>query len=85
MSDWTPESILAELRPIFEDVLEEPGIVLTPRSNSWNTPNWDSLAHIELIEITERRFQVRFELAELQGLKEVGDLVNLIITKINQN
>ena len=46
-----------------------------------NTPNWDSLAHIDLIEMVERHFKVKFGLGELQDLKEVGDLVDLILEK----
>jgi acyl carrier protein len=42
------------------------------------------LAHIELIEMVESHFKVRFGLGELQDLKEVGDLVDLIIEKANK-
>jgi acyl carrier protein len=81
MVEHTPETILAELQPIFEEVLDQPGLRVTRNSSSWNTLNWDSLAHIDLIEMAERRFAVRFSLGELQGLKEVGDLVDLILQK----
>jgi acyl carrier protein len=50
-------------------------------SNAMNTPNWDSLAHIDIIEMVERHFKVKFGLGELQDLKEVGDLVDLILEK----
>jgi len=81
MAELTPEFVLAELQPIFEEVLDQPGLALTLNSSAWNTSNWDSLAHIDLIEMAERRFTVRFSLAELQGLKRVGDLVDLIVQK----
>jgi len=81
MADLTPEAVLAELQPIFEEVLDHPGLRVTRNSNAWNTSNWDSLAQIDLIEMSERRFAVRFSLVELQDLKEVGDLVDLIIQK----
>ncbi len=81
MAELTPETVLAELQPIFAEVLDQPGLRVTRTSNAWNTPNWDSLAQIDLIEMSERRFAVRFSLVELQGLKEVGDLVDLILQK----
>jgi acyl carrier protein len=81
MAELTPETILAELQPIFEEVLDQPGLRVTRNTSAWNTLNWDSLAHIDLIEMAERRFAVRFSLGELQGLKEVGDLVDLILQK----
>jgi acyl carrier protein len=81
MANFTPEAVLTELQPIFEEVLDQPGLTVTRSSSSWNTPNWDSLAHIDLIEMSERHFAVKFSLSELQNLKEVGDLVDLILAK----
>ncbi len=84
MANLTAESVLAELQPIFEEALNTPGLTVTRGSNALNTKNWDSLAHIELIEMVERHFGVRFALGELQDLKEVGDLVDLVQEKKNK-
>jgi len=81
MPDRTPDEILKELQPIFQEALDEPQLKVTLRSNAANTPNWDSLAHIDIIETVERHFGVKFALGELQDLKEVGDLVALLILK----
>jgi acyl carrier protein len=81
MATWTGVDVLAELQPIFEEALDEPGLTVTRESNAMNTPNWDSLAHISIIEMVERRFKVKFALGELQDLKEVGDLVDLVVAK----
>ncbi len=81
MPELAPDAVLAQLQPIFQEALNEPGLTVTRSSNANNTKNWDSLAHIELIEMVESHFKVRFALGELQDLKEVGDLVDLIIEK----
>ncbi len=81
MSDLSPEVVLEQLQPIFQEALNEPGLTVTRASNAMNTKNWDSLAHIDLIEMVESHFKVRFALGELQDLKEVGDLVDLVIAK----
>jgi len=81
MPDLTPESVLADLQPIFQEALDNRSLTVTRDSNAQNTPNWDSLAHIGLIEMVERRFKVRFGLGEVQDLKTVGDLVDLTIKK----
>lgn len=83
MPSLTPDGVLAELQPIFQEALDQPDLTVTRKSNALNTPKWDSLAHIELIEMVESHFKVRFGLSELQDLKEVGDLVDLIIEKSN--
>ena len=84
MPNLSKEDVLAELQPIFREALDSPELTVTHSSNALNTPNWDSLAHIELIEMVESHFKVRFGLGELQDLKEVGDLVDLIIEKANK-
>lgn len=77
----TQQEILDKLQPIFRDVLDDDRLVITFKSNATNTPNWDSLSHINLIQTIESDFKVRFALGELQDLKDVGDLVSLIQKK----
>ena len=84
MAPWTPDTVLAEFQPIFQEALAIPGLVVTRQSNANNTRNWDSLAHISLIEMIEHHFKVRFGLSELQDLKEVGELVDLTLKKANK-
>ena len=81
MADLTSEAVLAELQPIFKEALDQPGLTVTRDSTAWNTSNWDSLAHIDLIEMAERHFKVKFALSELRGFKDVGNLVDLIVNK----
>jgi acyl carrier protein len=82
LPSWTPESVLQEMQPIFQEVLDEPELTIERNSNSWNTPNWNSLAHIDLIETVERHFKVKFSLDQVQKFKEVGDLVDLVLIKV---
>ena len=81
MADLKADRILVELQPIFEEAMDEPGPVVTRDSSAINTPNWDSLAHIEMVELVERQFNIKFALSELQDLKSVGDLITLILLK----
>ncbi len=77
----TQDEVLERLQPIFRDVLDDNKLVITPKSNATNVPNWDSLAHINLIQVIESEFKVKFALGELQDLKNVGDLVHLTLKK----
>lgn len=43
---------------------------------------WDSISHIELIGQIEEEFKIRFALSELQDLKNVGEMANLISEKL---
>lgn len=78
----TSDDLLPEVQEIFRDVLDEPNLVLTRHSNAETVPDWDSLAHVNLITAIEKRYKVKFALGELQGLKHVGDLLDLLAKKI---
>ena len=75
------DSVLEELQPIFQDVLDQPDLAITRESNASNVRDWDSLAHVNLVTAVERHFKVRFALGELQAMKNVGDMVDLIHAK----
>jgi acyl carrier protein len=74
--------ILAELNPIFQDVLDQPDLVITRASNASNVDDWDSLSHVNLITAIQQHFHVRFGLGELEDLKNVGDMVDLLARKL---
>jgi acyl carrier protein len=76
------DSVLEELQSIFREVLDQPQLNLTRESNSSNVDNWDSLAHINLVTSIEKRYKIKFALGELQELKDVGDMIDLINVKI---
>jgi acyl carrier protein len=74
--------ILAELQPIFRDVLDDPALQITRQSSAATVANWDSLAHINLVSAIEQEFRIRFSLSELAGLKNVGDMIDLMEQKL---
>ena len=76
------DSVLEEIQPIFRDVLDQPNLKLTRESNASNVADWDSLAHINLVTSIEKRYKIKFALGELQDLKNVGDMIDLIETKL---
>jgi len=75
-------NILEELQSIFRDILDQPDLVLTRASNANNVEDWDSLAHINLVTAVEKRYKIKFALGELQELKDVGDMIDLIEVKL---
>ena len=76
------DSILEELQSIFRNILDQPDLILTRQSNGSNVDDWDSLAHINLVTSIEKHYKIKFALGELQELKNVGDMVELIKTKL---
>lgn len=76
--------LLSQLQPIFRDVLDSPNLSISRDSNASNVEGWDSLAHINLVSAIEQQFAIRFALGELQELKNVGQMVDLMEQKFTK-
>jgi acyl carrier protein len=74
--------LLPQLQEIFRDVFDDDALVLTRESNASTIEDWDSLAHVKLITAIEKKYRIKFGLGELQELKNVGDMINLMQAKI---
>jgi acyl carrier protein len=77
----TEAAIISELTPLFQDVLDNPGLTLTPDTQAADVPGWDSVAHITLVVVIEQKFGIHFNTAEIEELRNVGDLAKLISIK----
>jgi acyl carrier protein len=74
----TEEKILDALTEIFRDVFDDPALVISADTTAEDIKGWDSVAHINIVVATEIRFNVKFKTSEIEELKNVGELVNLI-------
>jgi acyl carrier protein len=77
-------TVIKEIQPIFRDVLDLPDLQLTRQSNASNVEGWDSLAHVNLVMAIEKRFKIKIALGELQDLKNVGEMADLIQRKLTK-
>ena len=77
--------IMDRLQPIFRDVFDNPKLVVGRSSSAETVEGWDSLAHINLVSAIEQEFKIRFALGELEQLKNVGEMVDLMERKLNRN
>jgi acyl carrier protein len=79
MSDF-----LARLQPIFRDIFDRDDLTITRESSAENVDGWDSLTHINLISAIEQEFHIRFALGELETLKNVGEMLDLMHRKLDR-
>jgi acyl carrier protein len=70
-----------QLYQLIGKVLNVDPATLNEDSNAQNTPNWDSLRHIEVIFAMENAFHVRFTMPEIAGLRKLGDIRTLLESK----
>lgn len=76
------EAIFQQLNEIFIDVLDLDECHLTDQSSANDIEEWDSLSHIQLIVAIEKKFQIRFSSLEIMKWKNVGEMVDSILSKI---
>lgn len=70
------------LTEVFHDVFMRDDIVLTPALTAKDVEGWDSFKQIEIIISVEERFSIKMNTREIDGLKCVGDLVDVIARKL---
>ena len=75
------EEIRATLLPIFESVLDRDNLSLIDAVSAKDIDEWDSLSNVRLMVAIERKFRIKFSAADVDGLKNVGDLIKSIETK----
>ena len=71
----------AGLEEIFSDVFFRDDIKLSPELTAADVAGWDSFKQIEIVIASEERFGVKFQTRDLDGMKTLGDLVALIVSR----
>ena len=69
------------LYEVIAGVLKIDSSTLSEESNALNTPNWDSLRHIELMLAVETAFGKHFSMAEMMSMQNLGDMRKLLAEK----
>jgi acyl carrier protein len=76
------DSVVARLTELFREVFDDDSIVLHRELTASDIEGWDSMAHLRLILAIEQRFGVRLPSTKIAGLKNVGDVIDLISSSL---
>lgn len=69
-------SIHQRLEELFRNVFHDQQLTLTDETSATDIPEWDSVAHINLMFTIEYEFSVQFagnELAEMKSIRELKE------------
>lgn len=77
----TRDEIKNQLNGIFRDIFDDSALEVTETMAATDVAGWDSLNHVTLIVAIEKKFKLRFMTREVQALKNVGGLMDLIQAK----
>lgn len=72
------EEIYERLNGVFRDVFDDDTIEVGESTTADDIEDWDSLNHITLIDAVESEFGVRFTMGEVSGMKNVGEMAEII-------
>ncbi len=77
------KEIIDQLTVIFRKTLNDEILVLSDDMTADDVDNWDSLSHMLLITEIEDDFSIKFKLRELNKMKNIGVLIDIIDSKLS--
>ncbi|MDE6091746.1 MAG: acyl carrier protein [Ruminococcus sp.] len=75
--------IIKRLTEVFRDIFDDDSIVITEKTTANDIDDWDSIEHINLIGAVEDEFGMRFKMREVSGMKNVGEMIDIISQRGN--
>lgn len=67
-----------KLNNIFADVFDDDTLTVSPETTTNDIEEWDSLTHLTLIANIEESFSIEFNMSEISGFKNVGEMMDSI-------
>ena len=74
----TKAEAMEALTPIFREVFDDESIELSDELTAADVEGWDSVEHFNLISEIESAFGMRFKMKEVSGMKNVGELAEIV-------
>ena len=78
MNQTNEPFLLNEIRGIFRDVFEEPGMNIDADTSKQDLPQWDSDAQVKLIMLVEETFGIELDSDEVGPINTAGDFVKAV-------
>lgn len=73
--------VYERLNDVFRDVFDDEDIEVDASTVADDIDDWDSMMHITLIGAVEDEFGVRFKMGEVSTMKNVGEMVKIILDR----
>ena len=76
------EEVYSKLNEVFQDVFDDDSIEVHDSTTADDIEDWDSLEHINLVVAVEKMFNIKFNMGEVNNMKNVGEMVDIILQRI---
>ena len=77
----TREAVFEKLNRIFRDNFDDDDISLTDETSAEDIEDWDSLEQINLVVAIQDAFGIKFNIDEVNAMKNVGEMADAILEK----
>jgi acyl carrier protein len=77
----TEPEVYTKVTAILREVFDRDDIEATPTLAADQVEGWDSFKQVEILIAVQEEFSVKFSSRELDSLKNVGDLVHIVVAK----
>ena len=78
----TRENVYEKLNGVFRVVFDNEDITVNDATTADDIDDWDSLEHINLVVAVEKCFGIKFTMGEVTGMKNVGEMADIILGRI---
>jgi acyl carrier protein len=78
----TDDQILQQVGEIVAETVGLETLVLTATTTAADVEGWDSLTNVQIIVAIEKRFGIRLRTGEIASIKNVGELVARISSRL---
>jgi acyl carrier protein len=76
------KTVVTKLEQIFRKVFSEESLIIVRELSANDVEAWDSLNHMILISEVEKSFSIKFKLKDLNKMGNVGDMIDIILSKL---
>ncbi|NPD86986.1 acyl carrier protein [Lentimicrobium sp. L6] len=73
--------IVNKLTFVFRKIFNNNSLIISNELTANDVEGWDSLTHMLLVSEVENTFSIKFKLKDLNKMKNVGDMVEIISSK----
>jgi acyl carrier protein len=73
------------VRQIAADIFSTPADRMTRQSSPEEIEKWDSVQHLSLVLALEQGFNVQFDPEEMDQMKTLGDITDLVDLKLSRD
>lgn len=78
----TREEVFETLTEIFRDNFDEDDMELSEETTAEDIEGWDSMEQINLVVAIQKKFNIQFNVEEVNAMSNIGEMADLILKKV---